>query len=718
MKKIYLFAICLLGVISANSQSYVGFLTDNYSGVHGVINNPASIADSRFKADINLIGVSALLGNDYFGFNVNDLFDDDYDIDDAKRFPEDENAVFGNVDILGPSFMFNLNEKSAIAVFTRARAFYNINGISGNRVDELEDRFDDTQPFNESFNDTYASLNSWAEIGVSYARVLMEKDEHFVKGGISLKYLIGLGNAYAATNNLSIDYNPTDVIGAEIGSVTSTGDVRYGYSENFEDDLDEFEITENGFGVDLGFIYEWRPEADKYKYKDSEGNTYSYRDVNKYKVKLGLSVTDIGSINYGGIEERFDVTGSISQADFEDIEDADDVEANYGVQSTGESEKAILPTALHFNADWNINQKFYLNLNTDVSLTSKDEANRSRIANMLSLTPRFERKWFTFQMPLSIQQYSGFQWGAGLRAGPLYVGSGSIISALVSDETKAADIYLGLKVPIYQSRPKDKDNDGVLDKVDNCPNEAGPIENAGCPWGDADGDTVLDNVDNCPSEAGVVENQGCPWGDADNDGITDNLDECPREAGTAENNGCPTKDTDGDTIINKEDNCPNEAGPIENQGCPWADTDADGVTDNIDECPTTPGTVANKGCPEVTEEIQKTLNSYAKTILFDSGKSTIKEASTQVLNDIVAILKEYSNAKFSIEGHTDSAGSNTSNQNLSDSRANAVKIFLIENGIGQTRLSATGYGEDKPITSNATREGRAQNRRVEINLVK
>ena len=81
MRKIYLLAACLFGVISANSQSYVGFLTDNYSGVHGVINNPASIADSRFKADINLIGVSALLGNDYFGFNVNDLLDDDYDIE-------------------------------------------------------------------------------------------------------------------------------------------------------------------------------------------------------------------------------------------------------------------------------------------------------------------------------------------------------------------------------------------------------------------------------------------------------------------------------------------------------------------------------------------------------------------------------------------------------------------------------------------------------------
>jgi len=414
---------------------------------------------------------------------------------------------------------------------------------------------------------------------------------------------------------------------------------------------------------------------------------------------LGLSVTD--------------------RDDFDSIEDINDLENVFNVTpTTSSSEKAILPTALHFNADWNINQKFYLNLNTDFSLTPQDDVNRSSIANIVSLTPRFERKWFTFQVPLSIQQYSGFQWGAGLRAGPLYVGSGSIFTALFDDEAQAADVYLGLKVPIYQSRPKDKDGDGIFDKVDNCPDEAGPTENAGCPWGDADDDTVLDNEDNCPNESGPVENGGCPWQDRDNDGLMGNEDHCPDEPGKAENSGCPTKDSDGDGIIDKEDHCPNESGSANNQGCPWGDIDGDGITDNNDDCPTTAGTASNKGCPEVTTEVQKTLNTYAKTILFDSGKASIKSESNAVLKDIVDILKEYPNAKFSIEGHTDSAGGSALNQKLSDSRANAVKIYLIENGIDQSRLSSLGFGEDKPIASNNTASGRKQNRRVEINLVK
>ncbi len=682
--------ILLLCMISVKSQSYVGFLTDNYSGVHGVISNPANIVDSRFKTDINLIGASAFAGNDYFGVNFNDIFDDDYEIEDeARRFPEDKNNLIGNVDVLGPSFMFNINEKNSIAVFTRARAFYNVNDINSETIEGLIDNLDDNVSFDINQGDAYASANAWAEVGLSYGRVFLNKEQHFLKGGITLKYLQGLGTAYASGTDLSVDFD-ADAIIAGNGTVETTGEVAYGYSENLEEDLDEIEVVSGatGFGVDLGFIYEWRPDYKDHTITDSKGNPYTFKDINKYKLKFGLSLTDLGSISYEGTEERYNFNNTLSQNDFEDI-DLDELERFYTPLAPRDTEKAVLPTALHANVDWNINKKFYLNLNSDFSLTSKNEVNRSRIANMVSLTPRFESKWFSFYMPISMMQHSGFQWGAGLRAGPLYVGSGSVLSLLTSKESKAADVYVGLKVPVYQNRPKDKDGDGVLDKVDECPETKGPEENFGCPWPDTDGDTILDKDDQCPEEAGEVDNNGCPW-----------------------------PDTDGDGLLDKDDNCPQVAGPSENQGCPWPDTDGDGVLDKDDNCPDIAGTVANNGCPEVTEEVQKTLNEYAKTILFDSGKSSIKAESNQVLTDIVNILNEYPTAKFKVEGHTDSAGSNRLNQRLSDSRANAVKNYLVENGIDQFRLSAIGYGEDRPIATNKTRKGRANNRRVEINLVK
>ncbi|RIV34869.1 OmpA family protein [Flagellimonas lutimaris] len=258
----------------------------------------------------------------------------------------------------------------------------------------------------------------------------------------------------------------------------------------------------------------------------------------------------------------------------------------------------------------------------------------------------------------------------------------------------------------------DTDGDGIYDKDDACPEVAGLEAFNGCP--DSDGDGIEDAKDSCPNEAGSKEMNGCP--DSDGDGVADKDDACPSTPGLPALAGCP--DADGDGVADKDDECPNEAGPAENNGCPWPDADGDGVLDKDDQCPDVAGTVANNGCPEVTEEVQKQLNDYARTILFDTGKSSIKAESTSVMVDIIQILNEYPTAKFTVEGHTDSVGSESLNQKLSESRANSVRDFLIDKGIGSDRLTAIGYGEAKPIATNNTRAGRAQNRRVEINLVK
>ena len=259
----------------------------------------------------------------------------------------------------------------------------------------------------------------------------------------------------------------------------------------------------------------------------------------------------------------------------------------------------------------------------------------------------------------------------------------------------------------------DTDGDGIYDKNDACPEVAGLEAFNGCP--DTDGDGIEDAKDDCPNEAGLAEMNGCP--DTDGDGVADKNDDCPSVAGLKALAGCPDADSDG--VADGKDKCPNEAGPVANNGCPWPDTDKDGVLDKDDKCPNEAGTVANNGCPEApTEEVIATLNSYAKTILFDTGKSSFKQQTYPVLQAITAILKEYPKSNFSIEGHTDSVGSKSLNQKLSEKRANAVKDYLVENGIEAGRLTAYGFGEDYPIDSNATRAGRANNRRVEVKLKK
>ena len=87
--------------------------------------------------------------------------------------------------------------------------------------------------------------------------------------------------------------------------------------------------------------------------------------------------------------------------------------------------------------------------------------------------------------------------------------------------------------------------------------------------------------------------------DEDQDGILFYLDQCPKEAGTIENKGCPWPDKDKDGVFDKDDKCPELSGPIENNGCPWPDTDGDGILDKDDECPTVKGVQDNNGCPPI-----------------------------------------------------------------------------------------------------------------------
>jgi outer membrane protein OmpA-like peptidoglycan-associated protein len=285
------------------------------------------------------------------------------------------------------------------------------------------------------------------------------------------------------------------------------------------------------------------------------------------------------------------------------------------------------------------------------------------------------------------------------------------------DDTRTPDVDVATHIQhlaglTFKFGGMDSDGDGIYDKDDACPQEAGTKELNGCPDRDTDG--IADAQDACPDEAGSKEMNGCP--DRDGDGIVDNQDACPDVKGSKLMKGCP--DTDGDGIADNDDKCPTVKGPKDNAGCPWPDTDGDGVADKDDKCPTVKGTVANNGCPEVTEVIMKSLNDYAKTILFDSAKSSFQKQTYPVLVAITAILKEYPNSNFSLEGHTDSDGKDASNQTLSEERASAVKSYLVENGISAARLTSKGFGESAPVDSNKTAAGKANNRRVEVKLVK
>ena len=257
---------------------------------------------------------------------------------------------------------------------------------------------------------------------------------------------------------------------------------------------------------------------------------------------------------------------------------------------------------------------------------------------------------------------------------------------------------------------KDSDRDGIYDQYDDCPEEPGLPAFNGCP--DNDGDGIENSKDSCPDTPGLVEFDGCP--DSDGDGTPDTKDACVNEPGSVEMNGCP--DADGDGVANNVDSCVDVAGPAENNGCPWPDSDGDTVLDKDDKCPNVAGLVSNMGCPQPSKAIMEELNAVGAKVPFQLNKADLGIMVTTVLDIVAGIMEKYPNTNFIIEGHTDTSGPKAFNQKLSEQRASSVKEYLVKKGISAERLSAVGYGEDRPSTSNQTRKGRVSNRRVEFKV--
>ena len=310
----------------------------------------------------------------------------------------------------------------------------------------------------------------------------------------------------------------------------------------------------------------------------------------------------------------------------------------------------------------------------------------------------------------------------------------------------------------------DNDKDTVLDPLDKCPNTVGPVENEGCPYGDRDGDGINDKIDACPDapedKDGDRDEDGRPDLDADGDGIEDCVDGCPLtpvkgadgklipppvcdtchakpetdkedKDGYEDEDGCPELDNDKDGLLDNVDACPNIPGPPETKGCP--DKDGDRIHDGEDVCPDVPGVMwtqnpewkqknpkGGDGCPPplTLVVIKKDRIEIKQQPKFDVAKATIRPESAELLRQVATAIRTSEGIKkITIEGHTDSDGDDDYNMNLSQERANSVRLWLIDKErLDPAILESVGYGETRPIASNRTKAGKAENRRVEFKV--
>jgi outer membrane protein OmpA-like peptidoglycan-associated protein len=724
------------------SQQFTGFTYDNYSGVHGILQNPANVAGSKYKVNINFFSMSMLAGNNAYelknekfkNFDFSDLTEDQ---DYFKSSNGDKKSLWLNTDIMGPSFMFTSGKKSGVALYTRARTLVNVFNLSDKTF-----RFfgNDDALYGTDINEEGLQLKShaFAEAGLTYGRIIYNTPEHQLKMGITGKYVVGMAAASVYSKKLLVNIDKNDFINK------LEGDLNVRYSENLDGVDDDFEdilkkaSDNHGLGFDLGFSYEWRPE----------NGTWLDRDQTPYKVRVNASINDIGSVKYKNSEHgnSYVVNASGKTTDDLDKKDGETFDEYFtrlesiGIittQTRADNLKVKLPTTFRFDADYHIYKRLFINAGTIINLLGRNKNEVSaHYATSFTITPRLEKKWFSIYSPIYYNTVNKkMSWGAGLRAGFLFLGSGSILSNMLgSQNVSQADFHLGFTLPIFQrvktkrhkpvqkieedqpvaTKPVEVQPQTIVEtKVDTVVKSVEVIKEVNVTH-DKDNDGIVDDKDACPDVAGEVALAGCP--DKDKDGIADKDDKCVDVAGIAKYNGCPIPDTDGDGINDEEDKCPQTAGTAKYNGCPIPDTDGDGVNDEEDKCPSTPGKPANNGCPEIKQEVVKKVAVAAKSIYYMSGKDVIQKVSYPKLDVVVKVLKADPALHISIEGHTDNKGNPAINEKLSAKRADAVKNYLIKKGIAANRIASQGFGDSKPVAPNTTAAGRTKNRRVELHL--
>ncbi|OQX89952.1 MAG: hypothetical protein B6D65_00545 [candidate division Zixibacteria bacterium 4484_93] len=270
-------------------------------------------------------------------------------------------------------------------------------------------------------------------------------------------------------------------------------------------------------------------------------------------------------------------------------------------------------------------------------------------------------------------------------------------------------------------KPGDSDGDGIPDDVDKCPDTPSGVrvDAVGCPV-DSDGDGIPDYRDNCPRtpKRAIVDTLGCPM-DTDNDGVYDGIDKCPSTPSgvRVDSVGCPM-DSDGDGVYDGADKCPGtpRGALVDAAGCPM-DSDGDGVYDGLDKCPNTPADIEvdSVGCPKV-KKLEKGESIRVK-VYFETAKWDITPKGEEDLKEVLMMLKAYPEMRVLIEGHTDNVGGEKYNLELSTKRALSVKNWLVKNGIDPSRLETRGFGYSRPVDTNDTPEGRANNRRIEFKRI-
>lgn len=474
--KLLFLLIALISLPAARAQQWLGRTTGNYSGTYGVYNNASSISDSKYRFYFNFWGRGINFYNNYLTYNapikLNHWANNNYSwnykkFDGTVDYQKDwlledlngKNKQFSfNQDIFGPSFMFPISKQWNMSINTRQRSGMQMFGISESAA---------RLAFNKIDSGSRASINkgfginaqSFQELSFTLGGVLAKNERNEFNGGLTFKFIRGLGAAYLKGNSLDINATGTN-------SALVSGDMQFAYTDDksliepFNQPYGLFALNSRGIGagIDIGLSYTLKSRKTKY-------TTSKYCDNNDkrsdHDFKLALALNDVGGIRFNRMSSKYTYSSNIYTTaaasnnildpfHYSNVNAFDSIGENIfktmgATKSTGFS--TALPTAINMQMDFRLTKNFYTSVFWNQSLKGYNSTGL-RSTSMLSVIPRIESRGFEFSMPITLSEnYRNFYVGAYTRIGPVFFGSdnlGGLLNVASASQFRGADIYGGI----------------------------------------------------------------------------------------------------------------------------------------------------------------------------------------------------------------------------------------------------------------------------------
>ena len=486
----YKFFFFLLVSTPIFSQKFQGIAESNYAGTLGVFNNPANVVDTRQMVFINLAGVGIEFQNNYVRWDApysvgsmiinkvssqyrNSTNNKIIVKDTYKKTNENVNnvAAYLNGAVIGPSIGLDIKKwKMGVAGGIRYRYLNSISNTDPSIGNSLVLGAYSKDFVGKDIKNSSLYINSgfFNEIYGTMGLVIKNDAEQMVKVGATAKYIYSnsFGSIEASDFSYKLQNDPTnpslnELVLADVkGSLASASIYEKLELQNFTTQMRSINGQGKGLGLDLGVVYEFRPDYRKFS-RNRNGKNFTDPTINKYTYKISFSLIDIGFLKFSGPMVKLNsLDGKTQTINFGDIQKfkgieqlIGDLESIFGLGPGQSSFSILMPASAVTSFDYKYSEKLYLNLTYRQYLLPS--ARRGVIGHSgLYFTPRFEKKYFEFAIPVGLDNnFRNFNLGLSMRAAGLYFGFDNLTGIFNTFNPRGASLFAGAFIPIYHKLP-------------------------------------------------------------------------------------------------------------------------------------------------------------------------------------------------------------------------------------------------------------------------